>query len=183
MWWFVDLLTVPTVCHLLINGFFAYQKCVGSCDLSHVLLHVGTHDTLGACSHCWSREAWSCVLVARAPCFSGSRAGRVTCFTCVTFTFDLELCSSPDLLDVADCIHDSIPSLGSRCTCNVLVCVTCFDVCFSCRLNCSRSSLVLVNSFSGSYEFSDSRYPFHLTRYCVLFLFRVGCAWRMDSIS
>ena len=45
--------------------------------------------------------------LARAPCFSGSRAGLITGFTCGTF--DLELV----MLDVVDCVHNSIPSLGS----------------------------------------------------------------------
>ena len=38
--------------------------------------------------------------LARAPCFSGSRAGLVTGFICGTF--DLELIT----LDVADRVHD-----------------------------------------------------------------------------
>ena len=46
--------------------------------------------------------------MAHVPCFSGSRVGRVTRFTCVTFTFDLELCISLGLLDVTDCVHDIV---------------------------------------------------------------------------
>jgi len=115
--------------------------------------------------------------LARAPCFLGSHGGLIVGFTCGTF--DLELWE----LDVVDCVHDSIPSLGFCCTCNARVFILCFGTCFSCCLNLFRSSLVLVNSFSGSQEFSDAEYPFHLIRYCVLLLFYVGCAIRIDSIS
>ena len=49
----------------------------------------------------WSCEAKSPDGLARAPCFSGSRAGLITGFTCGTF--DLELV----MLDVADCVRDT----------------------------------------------------------------------------
>ena len=103
--------------------------------------------------------------LARAPCFSGSHAGLVIGFTCGTFNLEL------GELDVADCIHDSIPSLGSCCACNARVFSLCFVVCLSHCLNWSKSSLAFVNSFSGSHEFSNVGYPFHLIRYCILSCF------------
>jgi hypothetical protein len=115
--------------------------------------------------------------LAHAPCFSGSRAGLVMGFTCGTFDLALEE------FDVADCIHDSIPSLGSCCACNARVFSLCFIVYLSRCLNWSKSSLAFVNSFSRSHEFSDVGYPFHLIRYYMLFLFRMGHAIRIALIS
>jgi hypothetical protein len=114
--------------------------------------------------------------LARAPCFLGSHGGLIVGFTCGTF--DLELWE----LDVVDCVHDSIPSLGFCCTCNARVFVLCFGACFSYCLNLFRSSLAFVNSFLGSYKFSDVGYPFYLIRYCMLLLFRIGRAIRIASI-
>jgi len=108
-------LTVPTVCHLLINRVFAYPKRTGSHDVSRALSRVGTRDTLGACPHCGSCGLWSCEFVARAPCFSGSRVGRVTRVTCVICVFRLRICDSSFLHDVADCVHDTEPhKVGPR---------------------------------------------------------------------
>ena len=113
--------------------------------------------------------------LARAPCFSGLRAGLITGFTYGTFNLEL------GELDVTDCVHDSIPSLGLCCACNTSMLILCFGVYFC--LNWSKSSLAFVNSFSKSHEFSDVGYPFHLIRYCMLFLLRVGHAIRIASIS
>jgi hypothetical protein len=113
--------------------------------------------------------------LACAPCFSGSRVSLITGFTCETFNLELVK------LDVADCVHDSIPSLGFCCTCNARVPSLCFGVCLC--LNWSKSSLAFVNSFSESHEFSDAGYSFHLIRYCMLFLLCVGHAIRIVSIS
>jgi len=161
------------VCHLLINRLLACPKHIRSCDLSC----VRTYDVLGDLFLVWSHVIRSSDELAHAPCFLESCAGLVTGFTCGTF--DLELWG----LDVVDTVLNSIPSLGSYCTCNPRVFNLHFVVCFSCCLNLSRSSLALVNSFSGSYEFSDAGYPFHLIRYCVLFLFCMGHAIRIASIS
>jgi len=151
----------------------AHPKHIGSHDLSH----VRAHDVSGDLFLVWSHGTRSCDDLAHVSCFSGSCGGLIAGFTCRTF--DLELWG----LNVIDCVHDSIPSLGFCCTCNARVLVLCFIVCFSYCLNLFRSSLALVNSFSESHEFSDMGYPFHLIRYCVLFLFRVGWAIRIDSIS
>ena len=167
------LQTVPTVCHLLINGLLACPKRIKSHDLSHVRAYDESGDLF---------LVWSCGIrppndLARASCFSGSRAGLITGFTCGTF--DLELWE----LDVVDCVYNSIPSLGSCCACNTRVLSLCFVVCFSHCLNWSKSSLAFVNSFSGSHEFSDAGYPFYLIRYCILLLFCMGRAIRIASIS
>ena len=71
------------------------------------LSRVRTRDALGACPHGWSCEMWSGEFVACAPCFSGSRAGRVTWVTCVIFVFQLRTCDSLSLCNVADCVHNS----------------------------------------------------------------------------
>ena len=144
------------ICQVSINGFFAYPKRTWSHDVSCDLSHVGTHDTLGTCPHCWSRDGWSCEFMAHAPCFLGSCVGQVTWVTYVIFVFQLRIWDSSSLHNVTDCVHDSIPSLGSHCACNILVWVIWFDMFFSCRLNHSRSALALDSSFSGSQEFSDS---------------------------
>src|SRR6201999_3611898 len=73
-------------------------------------------------------------------------------------------------------IRDSIPSLGSRCACNARTCFCLFS-------NWRNSSLACVSSLAGNQEFSKSGYPFHLTRYCVLFQFLVGRDARICSIS
>jgi len=175
------LLIVPTVSHLLINRLLAHPKCIRSCDLSCVRTYdlscVRTCDMSGDLFLVWSHETQSPDSLACVPCFSGSCGGLIVGFTCGTF--DLKLWE----LDVIDYVHNSIPSLGFCCACNARVFVLCFILYFSCCLNLFRSSLALVNSFSGSYEFSNTGYPFHLIRYCVLLLFRVGRAIRIDSIS
>ena len=61
---------------------------------------VGTRDVSGDLPLTWSHDLRSPDGLARAPCFSGSRADLVTGFTCGTL--DLELVK----LDVADCVHD-----------------------------------------------------------------------------
>ena len=156
---------VPTVCHLLINRLLARPKRIWSHNLSHVSICDMSGDLL---------LLWSCGIrspdsLAHASYFSGSCVGLITGLTCGTF--DLELRK----LNVVDRVHDSIPSLGFCCTYNTGMCVFC--------LNLSRSSLAWINSFSGSQEFSNAGYPFHLMRYCMLFLFHVGRVMRMDSIS
>jgi len=161
------------VCHLLINGLLACPKCIKSCDLSC----VGICDVSGDLFLVWSHVIRWPDDLAHAPCFLGSCAGLVMGFT--YGTFDLELGE----LDVMDAVHNSIPSLGSCCTCNARVFSLCFVICLSRCLNLSRSSLAFVNSFSRSHEFSDVGYPSHLIRYCVLFLFCVGRAIRIALIS
>jgi hypothetical protein len=167
------LQTIPTVCYLLINRLLAHSKHIGSCDLSH----VGTCDVSGDLFLVWSCVIRSPDELARVPCFSGSCAGLIMGFT--YGTFNLKLIK----LDVTDCVHNSISSLGFCCTCNTRVFSLYFVVCLSRCLNWFKSSLAFVNSFSGSHEFSDAGYPFHLIRYCVLFLLRVGHAIRIASIS
>jgi hypothetical protein len=90
------LWTIPTVCHLLINGLLAHPKRIEFRDLSRDRTRDGSDDLLLI----WSRETRSPDGLARAPCFSGSRAGLITGFT--YGTFDLELV----ILDVVDCVRD-----------------------------------------------------------------------------
>jgi len=161
------------VCHLLINGLLAYPKCIGSRNLSH----VRTRDVSGDLFLVWLCVIRSPNELACAPYFLGSCAGLITGFTCGTF--DLELVK----LNVVNCVYDSIPSLGFCCSCNTRVFSLCFIMCLSYCLNWFKSSLAFVNSFSGSHKFSDAGYPFHLIRYCVLFLLHMGCAIRIASIS
>ena len=82
---------------MLINGLLAHPKRVESHDLSRDRTHDGSGDLLLV----WSRETRSPDGLARAPCFSGSRAGLITGFTCGIL--DLELV----MFDVADCVRDS----------------------------------------------------------------------------
>ena len=73
------------ICHLLINGLLACPKRIGSCDWSHVV----TRDVSGDLPLVWSHVLKSPDGLARAPCFSGSRAGLITGFTCGIFDFEL----------------------------------------------------------------------------------------------
>jgi hypothetical protein len=75
--------------------------------------------------------------------------------------------------------HDSIPFLRPPCTCKTRI--PSLEVCLD--LNSCNTSFAWVNSLAGNHEFLEFGYPFHLTRYCVLFLFLVGCSWRISSIS
>ena len=95
------LQTVPTVCHLLINGLLARPKCIGSRDWSC----VRTRDESGDLLVVWSHETRSPDGLAHVPCFSGSCVGLIMGFTCGTF--DLELV----MLDVVDCVHNTAGSL------------------------------------------------------------------------
>ena len=96
------------VCHLLINGVFAYPKYTWSRDLSHILSHVGICDTLDACPHCWSHSLWSCEFMAHASYFSGSCVSQVTWVTCVIFVFRLRIGDSLSSCNVVDAVHDNI---------------------------------------------------------------------------
>jgi hypothetical protein len=80
--------------------------------------------------------------------------------------------------DGAGIACDSIPSLRPPCACKTHI--PSLEVCLD--LNLRSMSFACVNSLAGSHEFSESGYPFHLTRYCVLFLFLVGRSWRISSI-
>jgi hypothetical protein len=83
---------------LLINGLLAHPKCIESRDLSHDRTRDGSGDLLLIRS-CETRSPDG---LARAPCFSGSRAGLITGFT--YGTFDLELV----ILDVVDCVCNTV---------------------------------------------------------------------------
>ena len=96
------LQTVPTVCHLLINGLLAHPKRIGSRDW----LRVRTCDKSDDLFLVWSCEIRSPDDLARASCFSESRAGLITGFTCGTFNLELWEC------DVVDCVHNTWHSTG-----------------------------------------------------------------------
>jgi hypothetical protein len=74
--------------------------------------------------------------------------------------------------------HNSIPSLRPPCACKTHI--PSLEVCSD--LNLCSKSCTWVNSLAGNHKFLESGYPFHLTRYCVLFLFLVGHSWRIFSI-
>jgi hypothetical protein len=71
------------------------------------------------------------------------------------------VCGFPCIQDGASCAHDSIPSLDLPCACKARI--PSLEACLV--LNALSSSWACVNSLVGSQEFSESGYPFHLTRY------------------
>jgi len=102
------LQTIPTVCHLLINGLLAHPKHIWSYDLSH----VRSRDMLGDLLLLWLHGIRSPNSLACVSCFSGSHVGLITGLTCGTF--DLELWK----LNVMDFVHDK---QGSKAICGRFV--------------------------------------------------------------
>jgi len=168
----VNLLIIPMVFYMLINGLGACLKHVWSGDHGVTCDRVDDQslgrscDTFpGSCaciscdlkgvkmSHNWTHDR-SC------DGFPGSCGQRVDSTMWLYFGLGaglegLEL-GILCLHDVTDSIHDSIPSLGFCCACNTHI----PSLGFCLRRNSWTSSFAWVNSLAGTQVRSASGYPF-----------------------
>jgi len=160
--WFVDLLIVPTVLHMPINGLGARLKHIRSgdrivtCDRVDDQSLGRSYDTFPGSHTCISHDL-KVVGMSRdrtrdrsGDSFPGSRGWGVDPTTWLYFSLGAALeglgLGILWMRDVADSVLDSIPSLGFYCACNTHI----PSLGFCLERNSWTSSFMWVNSLAGT---------------------------------